>query len=67
MNVHFCPYNTNNRKKLERINFGDCKVKTIQIGNEWFVFVCQIGIALGISSGTLKGTIRYHLPQQYKF
>ena len=26
-----------------------------------------IGIALGISSDTLKGIVRHHLPQQYKF
>ena len=25
------------------------------------------GIALGVSSHTLKGILRHHLPQQYKF
>ena len=25
------------------------------------------GIALGVSSDTLKGIVRHHLPQQYKF
>ena len=27
----------------------------------------HIGIALGVSSDTLKGIVRHHLPQQYKF
>ena len=35
---------------LECIKFGYCKVKTIQIGDEWFVAVRHIGIALGVSS-----------------
>ena len=29
--------------------------------------VRHICIALGVSSGTLKGIVRHHLPQQYKF
>ena len=29
--------------------------------------VLCIGIALGIGSDALKGTVRHHLPQQYKF
>ena len=29
--------------------------------------VRHIGIALGVSSDTLKGIVRHHLPQQYKF
>ena len=49
------------------ITFGDCKIKTIQIEDEWSVSVRQIGIALGIGPGTLKGIVRHHLPQQYKF
>ena len=52
---------------LECIKFGDRKVKTIQIENEWFVAVRHIGIALGVSSDTLKSILRNHLPQQYKF
>ena len=40
---------------LECIKFGDCKIKTIQIEDEWFVSVRHIGIALGVSSDTLKG------------
>ena len=52
---------------LECIKFGDCKIKTIQIENEWFVSVRHIGITLGVISVTLKGIVRNHLPQQYKF
>ena len=48
---------------LECIKFGDCKIETIQIEDEWLVFVHHIGIALGVSSDTLKGIERYHLPQ----
>ena len=29
--------------------------------------VLHIGITLGVSSVTLKGIVRHHLPQQYKF
>ena len=39
----------------------------IQIEDEWFVSEPCIGIALGVSSVTLKGIVRNHLPQQYKF
>ena len=52
---------------LEPIKFGDWKIKTIQIEDEWFVSVRHIGIALGMRSDTLKGIVRHHLPQQYKF
>ena len=52
---------------LECIKFGDSKKKTIQIEDEWFVSVRHIGIALGVNSDTLKGTVRHHLLQQYKF
>ena len=52
---------------LECIKFEDCKIKTIQIEDEWFVSVHHIGIALGVSSDKLKGKVRDHLPQQYKF
>ena len=31
------------------------------------VCVCASGIKLGVSSDTLKGIVRHHLPQQYKF
>ena len=34
---------------------------------KWFVSVHHIGIALGVSSDTLKGIVRHRLPQQYKF
>ena len=47
---------------LECIKFGDCKVKTIQIGNGWLAAVPHIGIALGVDSDTLKGIVRNHLP-----
>ena len=50
----------------ECIKFGDCKIKTRQIEDEWFVYVRHIGIALGVLSDTLKGIVRHHLPQQYK-
>ena len=50
---------------LECIKFGDCKVKTLEIGNEWFVVVWYIGIALGVCSDTLKCIVHSHLPQQY--
>ena len=56
-----------NKKMLECIKFGDCKIKTIQIEDEWFVSVRHIGIALGVDSDTLEGIVRHHLPQQYKF
>ena len=46
------------------MKFGDCKVKTMQIKDEWFVSVRHIGIALGVSSDTLKGIVRHHLSQQ---
>ena len=52
---------------LECINFEDCKIKTIQIEDKWFVSVHHIGIVLGASSDTLKGIVHHHLPQQYKF
>ena len=39
---------------LECIKFGDCKIKTIQIKDEWLVPVRHIGIALGVGSDTLK-------------
>ena len=69
---HFCPLDISSdkrmlKKMLECIRFGDCKVKTIQIGNEWFVAVRDIGIALAVSSDTLKGIVRNHLTQPYKF
>lgn len=49
---------------LEWLKFGECKVKTIQIGNERFVAVCDIGIALGVSSSSLKGILYNHFSQQ---
>ena len=52
---------------LECIKFGDCKINTIQIEDEWFVSVHPFSIALGMSSDTLKGIVRNRLPQQYKF
>ena len=51
---------------LECIKFVDCKIKKIQIEDDWFVSVRHIGIALDMSSNTLKGIVRRHLPQQYK-
>ena len=56
-----------NKKMLECIKFGDCKIKTIQIEDEWFVSVRHIGIALGVGPETLRGIKRHHLAQQYKF
>ena len=52
---------------LKYIKLGDCKIKTIQIEDEWFVSVRHIGIALGVSSVTLKDILRNHLSPQYKF
>ena len=52
---------------LKCIKSGDCKIKTIQIEDEWFVFVRHIGIALSVGPDTLKGRVRHYLPQQYKF
>ena len=46
---------------LECIKFGDCKIKTIQIEDEWVVSVPHIGIALSVASHTLKGIVRHHL------
>ena len=39
----------------------------MQIEDEWFVSVRHIGIALGVSSVTLKVVVRNHFPKQYKF
>ena len=47
---------------LECIKFGDCKIKTTQIEDEWFVSVRHIGITLGVSSVPLKGIVRNNLP-----
>ena len=52
---------------LECIKFGDWKINTMQIKGEWFLSVRHIGIALRVSSDTLKGIVHHHLPQQYKF
>ena len=52
---------------LECIKFGDCKIKTVQIDDKWFLSVRHIGIALSVSSDTLKGIVRHHLQPQYKF
>ena len=52
---------------LDCIKFWDCEIKTVQIEDEWFVSVCHVGITLGISSNTLTGIVRHHLPQQFKF
>ena len=52
---------------LECIKSDDCKIKTIQIEDEWFASVRHIGIALVVSPDTLKGIVRNHLPLQYKF
>ena len=52
---------------LECIKFGDWKRKIRQIEDKWFVSVRHIGIALGVGSDILKGIVRHHLPQQYKF
>ena len=49
---------------LECIKFGDRKITTKQIEDEWFVYVCHIAIAVNVSSDTLKGIVRDHLPQQ---
>ena len=47
---------------LECIKFGDCKTKTLQIEDEWFVSVRHVGIALGVGPDTLKDIVRNHLP-----
>ena len=52
---------------LECIKFGDCKIKTIQTEEKWFVYVRHIGIESGVGPDTLKGMAHYHLPQQYTF
>ena len=52
---------------LECIKFSDCKIKTIEIEEEWFMSVHHMGIALGVGSDTLKGIVHHRLPQQYKF
>ena len=61
-----CKHIIQKSKMLECIKFGDCKIKAIQIEDERFVPVRHIGIALGVSSVTLKDIVRNHLPQQYK-
>ena len=75
MMIHFCPKNIFlprkkvqiKKKMLECIKFGNCKIKTVKIEDGWFVSVRHIGIALPVSSDTLKGIVRHHLPQQHKF
>ena len=52
---------------LECIKFGDCKIKTTQIEDEWFVSVHHIGVALEVSPDILRGIVRHHLPPQHKF
>lgn len=52
---------------LDKIKFEDCKVRIIRKADKWFVPLHHIGVALGVSSDTLKGIIRNHLSQQYKF
>ena len=52
---------------LECLKLGDFKIKTVQIEDESFAFALHICTALGVSSDTLKGIVRHHLPQQYKF
>ena len=52
---------------LECIRFRDWKINTIQIEDKWLVSVRHVGIALGVSSDTLKSIVHHHLPQQYKF
>ena len=47
---------------LECIKFGDFKIKAILVEDEWFVSVRHIGIVLGVSSDTVKGIVRRHLP-----
>ena len=47
------------------MKFGDCKIKTIKIEDEWFMPVHHIGISLCVSSYTLKGILRNHLPQEF--
>ena len=49
------------------MKFGDCKIRTIKIEDEWFMPVRHIGISLCVVSHTLKGILRHHLPQEYKF
>ena len=44
---------------LECIKFGDYKINTMQIEDEWFVSVHHIGIALGVGPDTLKGTVLF--------
>ena len=52
---------------LECLKLGDFKIKTVQIEDESFASALHICTALGVSSDTLKGIVRHHLPQQYKF
>ena len=52
---------------LKCIKLGEFQEKTIAIGNEWFVAERYTGIAFDVSSDTLMGIVRNHLPQQYKF
>ena len=42
---------------LESIKYGNSKVKTIQIGNEWFISVRHIGIVLDVSSDTYSTSL----------
>ena len=52
---------------LECIKLGYWKIKIIQIKDKSFVSVRHIGIALGVRSDKIKGIVRHHLPQRYKF
>ena len=43
---------------LECIKFGICKIKAVQIGNEWFVAARHIAIVLDVSSGTFTSAVQ---------
>ena len=52
---------------IECIKFGNCKVNTIQVGDDCYVAVKNIGISLDVNNDTLKGIVRNHLPSDLRY
>ena len=66
--IHFCPkifsspIKIQNKKNAKMHQIWGLQNKDNKIEDRWFVPVCHIGIALGMSSDTLKGIVHNHLP-----
>ena len=51
---------------LECLKFGNNNVPTIQVGDNIYVAVKDIGLALGVDKNTLNAIVRNHLPKELK-